>query len=65
VRLAGRFQRIEAWIFDVAHNPTARAPSWLPSAAPVPRPLWALVTVLQDKDWRGICTRWRPRWTAS
>jgi dihydrofolate synthase/folylpolyglutamate synthase len=43
------------WIFDVAHNPAgARTVGATLAAAPVPRPLWALVTVLQDKDWRGI-----------
>jgi dihydrofolate synthase/folylpolyglutamate synthase len=55
VRLAGRFQRVGRWIFDVAHNPAgARTVGATLAAAPVPRPLWALVTVLQDKDWRGI-----------
>jgi dihydrofolate synthase/folylpolyglutamate synthase len=55
VRLAGRFQRIGRWIFDVAHNlDGARTIVETLRAAPVPRPLWALVTVLQDKDWREM-----------
>jgi len=55
VQLAGRFQRRGRWIFDVAHNPDgARTIATTLQQAPVPRPLWALVTVLQDKDWRGI-----------
>lgn len=55
VRLAGRFQRRDRWIFDVAHNPDgARTIAETLAHSPVSRPLWALVTVLQDKDWRGI-----------
>ena len=55
VRLAGRFQRVGPWIFDVAHNPDgARTIAETLARTPVPRPLWALVTVLRDKDWRGI-----------
>ncbi len=55
VRLAGRFQRVGRWIFDVAHNPDgARTIVETLALSPVPRPLWALVTVLRDKDWRGI-----------
>jgi len=55
VRLAGRFQRRDRWIFDVAHNPAgAGTIAETIARSPVVRPLWALVTVLQDKDWRGI-----------
>ncbi len=55
IRLAGRFQRVGPWIFDVAHNPDgARTIGQTLARTPVPRPLWALVTVLKDKDWRGI-----------
>lgn len=55
VRLPGRFSRHGAWIFDVAHNPdgaevTAATLRALAPAAPVV----ALVSVLGDKDWRGI-----------
>jgi len=52
VHLAGRFQRVGRWIFDVAHNVDgARTVVETLALTPVPRPLWALVTVLQDKDW--------------
>jgi dihydrofolate synthase/folylpolyglutamate synthase len=55
VRLAGRFQRVGRWILDVAHNlDGARTIVETLALAPVPRPLWALVTVLQDKDWRDM-----------
>ncbi len=55
IRLAGRFQRVGRWIFDVAHNPAgARTIGQTLALMPVPRPLWALVTVLGDKDWAGI-----------
>ncbi len=55
LRLAGRFQRVGPWIFDVAHNPDgARTIGETLARTPVARPLWALVTVLKDKDWRGI-----------
>lgn len=55
IRLAGRFQHVGPWIFDVAHNPDGAATIGQTLAlTPVPRPLWALVTVLKDKDWRGI-----------
>lgn len=55
VRLPGRFSRHGAWIFDVAHNPDGSAVTaeTLTNAAP-PRPVVALVSVLGDKDWRGM-----------
>jgi dihydrofolate synthase/folylpolyglutamate synthase len=55
VSLPGRFQRIGHWLFDVAHNPASAAvlAATLDAVAP-PRPLTALVAVLDDKDWRGI-----------
>jgi dihydrofolate synthase/folylpolyglutamate synthase len=54
-RLAGRLHRSGRYLFDVAHNPDgARSlAAALPSLAPEP-PVHALVTVLADKDWRGI-----------
>lgn len=61
VRLPGRFQRVGRWIFDVAHNAdgaTSLART-LAVTAP-PRPLVALVTVLADKDWRGILAALAP-----
>ena len=55
VALPGRFSRHGDWIFDVAHNPdgagvTAEALRAMAPAGPVV----ALVSVLGDKDWRGI-----------
>lgn len=54
-RLAGRLHQAGRYLFDVAHNPDgagALAAS-LPSLG-VARPVHALVTVLADKNWRGI-----------
>ena len=54
-RLAGRFQRVGNWIFDVAHNPDGigTVVESLRAVAPA-RPLTAVVCVLSDKDWRGM-----------
>jgi dihydrofolate synthase/folylpolyglutamate synthase len=55
VRLAGRFQRVGRWLFDVAHNPDgARVLAETLAALRPDRPVAALVTVLADKDWRGM-----------
>jgi len=55
VRLAGRFSRHGPWIFDVAHNPDGAGVSAATMAAAAPDgPVVALVSVLGDKDWRGI-----------
>ena len=55
VTLPGRFQRHGKYIFDVAHNPAGAGvlAETLSSVAPV-RPVVALLTVLADKDWRGM-----------
>jgi dihydrofolate synthase/folylpolyglutamate synthase len=55
VRLPGRFQRSGKYIFDVAHNPDGSAVlgQTLAHVAP-PAPIWVLLTVLNDKDWRGM-----------
>jgi dihydrofolate synthase/folylpolyglutamate synthase len=55
LRLAGRFSSHGPWIFDVAHNPDGAAVSaaTLRTVAPA-APVVALVSVLGDKDWRGI-----------
>lgn len=55
VSLPGRFSRHGAWIFDVAHNPDGSAVTaeTLRGAAPA-RPIVALVSILGDKDWRGM-----------
>jgi len=61
VRLPGRFQRVGRWVFDVAHNPDgARVLAETLRATQVPRPAVALVTVLADKDWRGILAALAP-----
>ncbi len=55
VRLPGRFSRHGAWIFDVAHNPDGSAVTALTlKGTAAPRPVVALVSVLGDKDWRGM-----------
>ena len=54
-RLAGRFQRVGSWVFDVAHNPDGMATVVRSLAAtPLPRPLGAIICVLSDKDWRAM-----------
>ena len=55
VSLPGRFQRVGPYIFDVAHNPDGATvlAATLQSLRPE-RPLVAVLTVLADKDWRGI-----------
>jgi dihydrofolate synthase / folylpolyglutamate synthase len=55
VRLPGRFQRVDNWIFDVAHNAdgarTLAASLRLVQHEP---PVVALLCVLGDKDWRAM-----------
>jgi dihydrofolate synthase/folylpolyglutamate synthase len=55
VRLPGRFQRVGKYLFDVAHNPAGAAvlASTLTAMA-TERPLVAVLSVLSDKDWRGV-----------
>ena len=55
VSLPGRFSRHGNWIFDVAHNPDGSAVTaeTLRGVAPA-RPIVALVSILGDKDWRGM-----------
>ena len=61
VRLAGRFDRRGPWILDVAHNPDGAAvlAATVAAVAP-PAPVVALLTVLEDKDWRGIMRELAP-----
>jgi dihydrofolate synthase/folylpolyglutamate synthase len=61
VVLPGRFHRHGQFIFDVAHNPAGAdvLATTLGAVAP-PRPVAALVTVLRDKDWRGMLTALAP-----
>jgi dihydrofolate synthase/folylpolyglutamate synthase len=61
VTLPGRFQRHGRFIFDVAHNPAGAEvlASTLRVVRP-PAPVVALVTVLSDKDWRGMLAALAP-----
>ena len=55
VRLPGRFHHHGRYVFDVAHNPDGAAVTvaTLHEVAPE-RPLTVLLSVLGDKDWRGM-----------
>jgi dihydrofolate synthase/folylpolyglutamate synthase len=58
----GRFQRVGRYLFDVAHNPAgARVLADTLAQAGTPRPITAVLSVLGDKDWRGIMTALAPR----
>lgn len=55
VHIAGRFHRVGKYLFDVAHNPDGAvtvAANLI--GLNVPKPIVAVVSVLRDKDWRGI-----------
>jgi len=55
VRLAGRFHRTGRWLFDVAHNADGAATVAANLVhVGAPHPVVAVVSVLRDKDWRGI-----------
>jgi len=57
-RNPGRFDRRGKWIFDVAHNPDGiRALVASLSAAALPRPIHALVSILGDKAWPEMLVR--------
>jgi dihydrofolate synthase/folylpolyglutamate synthase len=61
VRVAGRFQRAGAYIFDVAHNASGAAVLADALAAVVPtRPTAALFCALRDKDWREMIRQLAP-----
>jgi len=55
VHLAGRFQQLGRFIFDVAHNPDGMRSlvKTLEQVKP-PRPISAIVGILNDKDWREM-----------
>jgi len=55
VRIPGRFQRLEPYVFDVAHNPAGAAvvAQTIRAVAP-PEPITVLLCVLRDKDWREM-----------
>ena len=61
VSLPGRFQRTGRFIFDVAHNPDGASvlAETIRRIEPS-RPVAALVTVLGDKDWRGMLAALAP-----
>ena len=55
VRLPGRFHRVGRLIFDVAHNPAgAGVLAATIDRTAVERPNTELLSVLGDKDWRGM-----------
>jgi dihydrofolate synthase/folylpolyglutamate synthase len=61
VRLPGRFSRPDHRIFDVGHNPDGAAViAETLAQVEVPRPLVALISVLGDKDWRGMLANLAP-----
>ena len=56
-RLPGRFDRRGRWLFDVAHNPDGmRALVAALAGSPLPRPVFAVVSILRDKAWREMLT---------
>jgi dihydrofolate synthase/folylpolyglutamate synthase len=61
VWLPGRFQRVGAYLFDVAHNADGIAvlAGTLRAVGPE-RPLVALLSVLGDKDWRSMVDELAP-----
>jgi dihydrofolate synthase/folylpolyglutamate synthase len=61
VHLPGRFHRYGRYIFDVAHNPDGAAmlAETLRAVAP-PTPIVAVLSVLADKDWRGVMEQLAP-----
>ncbi len=61
VVLPGRFQRVGRYIFDVAHNPDgAGVLARTLAAVRPPGPVVAVLSVLSDKDWRGILRALKP-----
>ena len=57
VHIAGRFHRVGKYLFDVAHNPDGAATVVANLIdLNLPKPIVAVVSVLRDKDWRGILT---------
>jgi dihydrofolate synthase/folylpolyglutamate synthase len=55
VHIPGRFQHIGQFIFDVAHNPGgAEVLTQTLLAIDPPRPITAVLCVLDDKDWREM-----------
>lgn len=62
VRLPGRFQRVGKYVFDVAHNPDGAAVlARTLSEARLPRPVAAVFSVLNDKDWVSMMAALAPQ----
>jgi dihydrofolate synthase / folylpolyglutamate synthase len=55
VRIPGRFERLDRFIFDVAHNPAGAdvLAQTIRSVEP-PKPITVVLCVLRDKDWREM-----------
>ena len=55
VRIPGRFQRLDRYIFDVAHNPAGAdvLARTIRAVAPL-EPITVVLCVLRDKDWREM-----------
>lgn len=61
VQLPGRFQRLGNYILDVAHNPDGiKSLAQTLTAVEPPRPVTAILGVLNDKDWRQMMTLLAP-----
>ena len=61
VSLSGRYEHTGRYIFDVAHNPAGVAVTARTlRTVGAPRPVVALLSVLADKDWRGIMRELAP-----
>lgn len=61
VALPGRFQRVGKHIFDVAHNPDgSRVLARTLSETSLPRPVVAVFSVLNDKDWASMMSALAP-----
>jgi dihydrofolate synthase/folylpolyglutamate synthase len=59
--LPGRFHRVGKYLFDVAHNPAGAAVlAETLRAVGAARPVVAVLSVLGDKDWRGIMDKLGP-----
>jgi dihydrofolate synthase / folylpolyglutamate synthase len=55
IRLPGRFHRAGPFVFDVAHNPDgATVLARTLAGVRAGRPLVCVLSVLADKDWRGV-----------
>ena len=61
IRLPGRMQQVDRWIFDVAHNADgARTVATTLGSVTGGEPVTVLLCVLADKDWRTMLEVLRP-----